>query len=171
MSDVQLIRRYDMADRDPRQDEHDYDDVPNITVNNLSEFSRDAVTYIAGSVGRMTASRNLCKTCCDALGSSQHMAHTVFLKSKDRGGLFKPTQSLISICLETETRFRRLLNSTDGNLPRGRGISGAIATSVLADISLRDIFPELNGHMLDTSVTDNHVFHLIKTINKNYCKI
>ena len=117
LSDVQLIRRYDLADKDPRQDDHDYADTPNVTVNHLTEFTRDAISYIAGSVGRMTATKNLCKICCDALGSPQHMAHSVFLMNKDRGGLFKPTQSVISICLETETKFRRLLDTTGGNLP------------------------------------------------------
>ena len=32
-------------------------------------------------------------------------------------------------------------------------------------------FQELDEHMLDTTVNDNHVFKLIKTVSKCYCKV
>ena len=46
-----------------------------------------------------------------------------------------------------------------------------IASAVLHNLPMTDIFPELNLHMLETAVTDNHVFQKVKNVTKNYCKI
>ena len=51
------------------------------------------------------------------------------------------------------------------------GISDAIAKSVLEDLPLDDIFPDLDEHMLETAVSDNHVFQLVKKVTKSYCKV
>ena len=134
MSDIALIRKYDLGDREPLQNDHDYADVPNFPsashsagdVAGLSDFTKASVSYIAGYVGNMTAKHSWCKECCDALGSPQHKAHSLFLKSKDKGGLFKPTSSVIYICEETEVKFRRLLRSSQGKLPQSPGIVNAI---------------------------------------------
>jgi hypothetical protein len=39
--------------------------------------------------------------CSQAVGSIGHPAQGSFLKMKDRGSLFKPTQSVLKICEET----------------------------------------------------------------------
>ena len=172
LSHVALIKKYDLEERKPLDWDHDYDDMPSVMdCSALTEFTTATVSYIAGFTGRMTAKQSWCKECCDALGSSQHKAHSAFLEAKDRGGLFKPTESVILICEETERKFRRLLASTKGKLPQSRGIVNAIATSVLEDICLEKIFSDLNDHMKDTAVMDNHVFQLIKAVCKNYCKV
>lgn len=145
--------------------------MPPITSTGLTEFTKATVSYIAGFAGKLTAKHSWCKECCDALGSTQHKAHSVFLETKDRGGLFKPSESVIAICEETEKKFRRLLNSTQGKVPQSKGIVGAISTSVLEDIPLSHIFTELDDHMKETDVTDNHVFQLIKAVCKSYCKV
>ena len=54
----------------------------------------------------------------------------------------------------TENCFRRMLASTNCSLSQGEGISDAIAVSLLSP-------QELNEHMLDTTLNDNHVFKLI----------
>ena len=51
------------------------------------------------------------------------------------------------------------------------GIDDAIAKSVLEELPTAQIFPDLNDHMMETAVGDNHVFQLVKTISKNYSKI
>ena len=102
--------------------------------------------------------------CCKALGSAMHTAESSFLKLKDRGYLFKPTTSMLTVCEETEKCFQRMLLSTGGTLPHCMGISDAIATSVLSGIDHCKVFRELDDHMRDTAVNDNHVYSLIKTI-------
>ncbi|KAG1679043.1 Bifunctional arginine demethylase and lysyl-hydroxylase JMJD6 [Nymphon striatum] len=118
ISNVALIGKYDLADRRPMQSDHDYSDSPSIT--NLSEFKEAAITYIAGYVARKVKQITLCSRCCEALGSQKHATDSSFLKLKDRGGLFKPTQSVIEICKVTEQRFQRMLASTNGKLPQVR---------------------------------------------------
>ena len=51
------------------------------------------------------------------------------------------------------------------------GITDAIAKCVLEELPMEHIFPELNYHMMEAAVTDNHVFQLVKTVAKNFCKI
>ena len=60
-----------------------------------------------------------CGLCCDALGARNHHAESNFLRFKDRGGLFKPTQSVIRVCVETERSFQRMIGSNGGKLPQG----------------------------------------------------
>ena len=65
----------------------------------------------------MAEKKILCMPCCKALGSVNHQADSIFLKLKDRGSLFKPTQSVITICEETEKCFERRMKVSGGNLP------------------------------------------------------
>ena len=53
----------------------------------------------------------------------------------------------------------------------GPGIQDAIAKSVLEETNLSVVFKELRGHMLDNPVNNNHMYVLIKSITKTYCKV
>ena len=59
---------------------------------------------------------------------------------------------------ETEKCFARLLAATSGKLPRGQGVPDAISIVVLGSLNIKEIFPELNEHM-------------IKQVAECYCKI
>ena len=109
--------------------------------------------------------------CCQALGSSAHKPESSFLLLKDRGSLFKPTESVINVCEETENCFQRMMKVTDGKLPHCKGIVDAIAVSVLGGINHSKVFQELHNHMFDTPVNDNHIISLIKNISKCYYKV
>ena len=64
-----------------------------------------------------------------------------------------------------------MLKASGGNLPHCKGVPDAIATSVLGAVNLQKVFFDLNEHMYDTAVEENHVFLLIKVITKCYCKV
>lgn len=117
ISNAALIRKYDLAEKRPMQSDHDYSDSPDMT--SLTEYKKAAISYIAGYVAKMVIKKTLCSRCCEALGSRIQAATSSFLRLKDRGGLFKPTQSVVKICEKTEQRFQRMLTSTNGKLPRG----------------------------------------------------
>ena len=68
---------------------------------------------------------------------------------KDRSKLHKPTQSVVHVCEEAEKCFQRMLATTDGKLPHGRGIPDAIAVSVLLALKVSSLFTELDDHMHD----------------------
>ena len=121
ISEVMLIRKYDLAYRPPKHSDHDYADTPNFNraLHGFSDFKKAVVSYIAGFVGRILSKIILCFLCNDSLGSTSGPSPSSLLTLKDRGGFFKPTPSLVKVCEETEIRFQRLLNSTTGNLPKG----------------------------------------------------
>ena len=122
----------------------------------------------------MAEKKILCMPCYKALGSVNHQAQSIFLKLKDRGSLFKPTQSVITICEETEKCFERMMKVSGGNLPHCSNISEAIVTAVLSGINKTNksrVFTEFGSHMFDTPIGENYVFSLIKTVSKCYCKV
>ncbi|KAJ8022415.1 hypothetical protein HOLleu_37304 [Holothuria leucospilota] len=51
------------------------------------------------------------------------------------------------------------------------GVPLAIASAVLGGLKPSSVFPDLQAHMTDSAVDDNHVFHLVKLVAKCYCKI
>ena len=86
--------------------------------------------------------------------------------------LTKPTQSVIKVCEQAEKSIMRMMNVNNGRLPLSKGIPDAIAHSVLGVLGNSNVFLDLNEHMLETSFSEeNHIFALIKTITKCYCKI
>ena len=64
-----------------------------------------------------------------------------------------------------------MLATTEGRLPQGKGIPDAIALSVLNSVNMKTTFKDIDTHMLDTTINDNHTFTLIKTISKCYSKV
>ena len=119
LSNAALIRKYDLPENKPMLSEHDYADAPNIT--KMTEYKEAAISYISGYVARMAEKQLICMHCCQALGSRFHAATSKFLAFKDKGGLFKPTQSVIKLREETEKCVIRMVASTGGNLPRCTG--------------------------------------------------
>jgi hypothetical protein len=169
ITNAAIIRKYDLTERSPVQSDHDYCDSPNVSC--LSEFKKASISYIAGYVAKKVEKQLVCCDCCMALGSTLDAPTTKFLQLKDRGSLFKPTQSVIDICQETEKCFERMLAISGGNLPHGKGIVDAITVAVLGAYSTSLTFKELHYHMFDTPVEDNHIHNLVKCIVICYCKV
>ena len=93
------------------------------------------------------------------------------IKLKDRGGLQKPSASVVSVCLESEKCFQRMLKTLGGKLPQGFGVSRSISTAVLSNSENMNLFAELNDHQFDTCVTDNHIHQLVTLVSHCYSKI
>ena len=171
ITEASLIRKYDPRFRPtPIQSDHDYADAPNFA--NLSEFKKSAISYIAGYAAKMAEKKIMCIVCSKALGSpKQQDVLPSFLKFKDRGGLFKPTASVIKVCEEAEKCFQRMHKCMGGKIPQSRRFPDAVAIGVMTNLNASKVFDELQDHMLDCSLQDNHVFGLIKIITRCYCKI
>ena len=118
ISTVGMVRRYDLLIREPSEADHDYVDIPQ--VSSLSEFQDAVLPYVAGSAAKSTARFTICPTCCEALGSRTEESNSPFLKFRDRGGLFKPTESVVLICKLTELKIRQILRQTQGKPPQGK---------------------------------------------------
>ena len=94
----------------------------------------------------------------------------VFIELKDCGKLFKATQSF-NVSEETEKCFERMLTATGRSLPHSKGIADTITVSILGALNLTTMFIELDNHMFESAVDENHVFGLIKIIANYYCKV
>ena len=90
---------------------------------------------------------------------------------KTRGGLIKATNSVIRVCEETEKCFQKIKNVLCGKLPPKFAIDNVICHSVLSNIQINKLFNDLDNHIMDGSVTDNHVASLIKAIAVSYSKV
>lgn len=155
-------------------DDHDYDSVPSI--ESLSLYVENAVYYISGYVIRMVRKKTNCLDCIDALEDTQvdpSVKMSTLLRQKNRGGLVLPSNSVTTICSQTEKCFRRMLAATRGQLPKGHKLSLTMTNAVLYDITTgnMNLFPSLQEHQLDSSILDDHVSKLIKWIVECYSKI
>ena len=74
----------------------------------------------------MVYKKTTCRVCLEAVGSLEHRCESAFLTLKDRNS-FRPAAIVISVCTETEKCIRRMLASTNGRLPQGKGIPDVIA--------------------------------------------
>ena len=171
ISETAIIRKYDLKQLSPVQSDHDYCDMPNITI--LSEYKTAAISYIAGYVVKMVEKRIICSDCLKALKASNQSPteRSDFVQFKSRGSLILPSKSVRIICEETEKCFGRLLAITSGKPPQKKGVPQAISLAVLGNIQTQTMFPELDEHMIDSSATDNHIVHLTKQVVHCYCTI
>ena len=64
-----------------------------------------------------------------------------------------------------------MLAVTEGQLPNACGISDAIVQVMLGSLSIPSLFKELDHHLFNSPVRDNHVVQLIKSIIKSYSKV
>ena len=169
ISNVAMIRRYDLDGENSENNIDDYSDSPSIST--LSQYKQAAISYIAGYVGKKVQKSTNCRECSMALGSVSGEASSSFLVLKDHGNLFKPTSSVIKVCEETERCLQRMLAVTEGHFPNGCGVSDAIVPAVLGSLPVSSLFQELDNHLFHSPVGDNHVIQLIKNVIKCYSKV
>lgn len=171
--DMAVARLYDLSERSPLQYEHDYADVPNSSI--LNEYKHAVVGYIAGYVVRMVKKKVHCAECQIALMASEvdpieGSIGAQFINLKNRGGLVKPSSSVLTVCEETEKCFQRMYAMVGNNLPQTRHFLPAITNVVLSAVGHK-CFASLETHMFDSTVDNNHVFNLIKCIAQCYSNI
>lgn len=163
---VPASRQFDVTPALPLDSDHDYSILP--YVESISEFKDAAIHYIAGFVVKKME-KILCMPCSLALSSDSSMH--AFIALKNRGGLQNPSTNIVEVCKASERCFQRLLTTSGGKLPQGKGVTAAITIQVLSDCADKNIFSELHNHMFETSVEDNHVHTLVKMAASMYCKI
>ena len=165
-----IARRYDILLREPAVTDHDYADVPNMTV--LSPFKEAVVEYIAGYVVKSVEKTTVCTECKVALRAPEEPCMESptpsLVRCKDRGGVVKPSKCVIKTCSETEKCFQRMAKTVA--VPSHPKIMQAIVSSVLLAVS-GHTFNSLAEHMFDTEPINNHVILLQKCIILFYCKI
>ena len=79
MNNASIARKYDLLPLPPVPHDHDYSDAPKIA--SLSEFKQASISYIAGYVAKRTR-KQICVSCCEALGSTNHKAEAPFTRCR-----------------------------------------------------------------------------------------
>ena len=82
-----------------------------------------------------------------------------------------PQKDVVRICELTEIKIRRMLKVSDGKLPQGKNIAEGLILSVLTDLDTEKVFVDLDHHMQETGVMENHVGLLIRSVTRSYIKI
>ena len=91
--------------------------------------------------------------------------------NRDNYQSLRPSDSVVTICMEAERVLQRLLQRLGGKLPQGYGFTQAITTAVLSNTRDMELFPELLQHQFDTAVEDNYIHLLVKRISSYYARI
>ena len=78
--------------------------------------------------------------------------------------MFKPTTSVVKVCIEAEKAITKMLLTTNGKLPQGKGIPDAIASSVLWALGNSQIFQELALHCTEFPLDEEYHIYAIKII-------
>ena len=94
-----------------------------INLNLIHKLPEAAISCIAGFVAKTLQKKLHCPKCCSVLGSQdKNVPCSPFLQLKDRAHLYKLSQSIITICTETEKCFQRMLKISGGKLPHDKGL-------------------------------------------------
>ncbi|GFO40642.1 THAP domain containing 9 [Plakobranchus ocellatus] len=169
--DILMARRYELLAEVEEEDGAERSTIKEAPpLPELSIYRESAVGYISGFAIRIVERKLKCPDCKVALQvkavDGSQPSHGLILQ-KDRGGLIKPSQSVIDICVHSERIFQKLLYVNKQRIPQGEGLPGAIAHAVLQDIGTK-MFDSLGDHnfMLDTQPENNHVFALITAVTR-----
>lgn len=175
--DICLARRYNIVHSQSDEVsqlklEHKY--AKRCDLSSLSEFKVNVVAYVAGYVVKMVRQILHCPNCLGSLTVEPLSDKLLLVKLKDKGGLMKPSESVVQVCESTEQAISRMMVSCTGNLPLAIGskLVSTVSLYVLTEVGeSKSVFADLHDHMFDSSPESNHVFKLIKVISQCYIKI
>uniref|UniRef100_A0A0K8R8G8 Putative p-element n=1 Tax=Ixodes ricinus TaxID=34613 RepID=A0A0K8R8G8_IXORI len=142
-------------------EEHDYLDVPNDRT--LSLYVENIAEHLAGYVARMLHKDETCPGCL-----------AILQERRRTGDPPMPSSSVVAICKSAEKCLKVLeaRDSTSKGVVKRRRLETAVGCAVLHDLLERQVrFFEGNKHMFDTEPADNHVARLTKRTVSCYSKI
>lgn len=142
--------------------------------DSYSPYTATVVTYIAGFVAKKLMQTIVCKTCANALYTTNPPdfdQRFILLKLKDKGGLTYPSKDLLKVTELSEKIFRRYMLGTGGKPTNRKNAKEIVLLAILSHTSNLPLFENIKDHMFDTEVTDNHLHSLCKSIVNTYIQI
>jgi hypothetical protein len=137
-----------------------------LDLSNLSLYVLDILTYISGWVARKLIGRLTCTHCKNALITNIQTENCVLLNLKNNGGLYFPSQDLVSVvrCIEKAIRFRiPQLTASSSN-----SHASLIEITVMQEVP-RNLFCEFQNHFSSTYHDGNsHYTSLIRAICRTF---
>lgn len=135
----------------------------------ISDVAEVVVAYIAGFVVRHLRATLKCHECTAALRtpSCGNRAYSL-IRRKSHGGLIFPSKDVLTICQNTEKQlWRALAYSTLAS----RMLAAKISAATMATLIGKDLFRNLNEHMIDNAPLESHSQHLVRAIVDKYLDI
>ena len=78
LTNAALIRTYDLQKTDT--EDENLSEIPDLYSENLNEYKKAVISYVAGFAGKMAQKRKNCETCADAIGSIKGLPESSFFK-------------------------------------------------------------------------------------------
>lgn len=174
IDNITLARKYnmDISDEVIIDDNIEYyiEHLPSLTF-----LTENVVTYISGFVVKKLKSIVKCPECLLSLETihtfSLDCENFMLLNRKNRGGLLKPSQNVVNICIFAEKKIRFVLKLNNEKLPPEHNFLNVFINQICHDLFGKSLFDELNQHDYDNSFLNSHRIKLIKQIVQIYLKI
>lgn len=97
--------------------------------------------------------------------------HALLLLRKNRGGLLKPSNDVVTVCKLCERCFRSMV-MLNGSKPSGCiNIKLKLTLEVLSHLISSDVFHCLQEHILESEPVNNHRVRLMKQICELYITV
>lgn len=132
---------------------------------NMSDFSLQVLSHIAGNVVHVLMNKIHCDVCVSALLSESRNAQHKFIILKDKGGLLYPSNDVIKICRATESIIRLYTDFTK------KFTKELLVAKVLRSFVGSTLFNDIAFHQIGKYPVGNHVTDLIKAVVEKYINI
>lgn len=152
-------------------DEHEVDSnvVLIMEPGRLSEFSEEVVKYIGGFVCRKVRRSVKCLICTEALVDQQ--SNCLLVDQKTHGGLLRPSLDVITICSISEKFIRQQLSTKPEELQQFMQSIPALKLAIRRNLIDKALFQQLETHIQDLPVENNHLILLINQIISAYIDV
>lgn len=149
-----------------------FDEEIDILIQDISEFSNEVVSYIAGFVVHRILKVLKCETCISGLlADTLEDKHLRFIKLKDKGGLVFPSNDVITICKRMEVIIKSSIISDDKVKISSTSIQQQLLTKSLKHFIGMNLFKNINFHQFDQSPMNNHLVMLTKAVMQRYMNV
>ena len=135
----------------------------------LSEYSEEIVKYIGGFVCRKVRRNVKCLTCTGALVDQQ--SSCLLVDQKTHGGLLRPSVDVITICSTSEKFIRQQLNNKPKELQQFMQSIPSLKLAIRRSLIDKSLFLQLEPHIQDLPVENNHLILLINQIISAYIDV
>jgi hypothetical protein len=138
----------------------------------LSEFSANIVTYVAGRVAGKLCKKLKCGACKTLLiSTSKIVQSSKLITRKDVGGLIYPSNDVVRVCCEAERHIRFVNGCAAPLLPSTKNLQLRLQIGVINSIEHLHLFTDAvddNDHSCITDVFESHVLNLVRLIVNMY---
>lgn len=95
------------------------------------------------------------------------------LNRKNRGGLLRPSSSVINICILVEKKYRFVINLNDGKIPKEKHFFKVFIMELTRQITEQKTYflEDDEDHVFEHELLENPQVQLIKNIISIYAKI